>query len=172
MKRLLFNLLHRFAKSFTDEIFRPCAHSLAGKSQLPVLHLTVEEKTRLDSRRRWRSAPVRQVERAKILWHDHAGLNPTAIKATTTVSGGSPREVQYQLPMNRRIFLTRTSTALGGLVVTAGCATPSSSRSDSCDRPARDLVGYWPLRGNARDHSGHGNHSLAHGNGAADGKFE
>ena len=34
------------------------------------------------------------------------------------------------------------------------------------------LVGYWPLRGNARDHSGHGNHGLAHGNGAADGKFE
>jgi hypothetical protein len=50
------------------------------------LHLTVEEKTRLASRRRWRSAPVRQVERAKILWHDHAGLNPTAIKASTTVS--------------------------------------------------------------------------------------
>jgi transposase len=59
---------------------------MAGKSKLPVLHLTVEEKARLDSLRHSRSEPVRKVERAKILWHYHAGLNPTEIKAQANVS--------------------------------------------------------------------------------------
>ena len=59
---------------------------MAGKSKLPVLPLTVEEQARLDSLRRSRSEPVRKVERAKILWHYHAGLNPTEIKAATNVS--------------------------------------------------------------------------------------
>lgn len=59
---------------------------MAGKSKLPVLNLTVEEKARLDSLRHSRSEPVRKVERAKILWHYHAGLNPTEIKAQANVS--------------------------------------------------------------------------------------
>ncbi len=59
---------------------------MAGKSKLPVLQLTVEEKARLDSLRHSRSEPVRKVERAKILWHYHAGLNPTEIKAQAKVS--------------------------------------------------------------------------------------
>ena len=59
---------------------------MAGKSKFPVLHLTVEEKAHLDSLRHSRSEPVRKVERAKILWHYHAGLNPTEIKATANVS--------------------------------------------------------------------------------------
>ena len=46
----------------------------------------MNQKTRLDALRRSRSEPVRKVERAKILWHYHAGLNPTAIQATTNVS--------------------------------------------------------------------------------------
>jgi hypothetical protein len=48
---------------------------------------------------------------------------------------------------------------------------PSSSRSHSRDRLARELVGHWPLRGDARDHSGHGNHGIAHGSRAADSRF-
>jgi transposase len=59
---------------------------MAGKSRLPVLNLTVEEKERLDVLRRSRSEPVRKVERANILWHYHAGLNPTQIKKTVNVS--------------------------------------------------------------------------------------
>ena len=35
-----------------------------------------------------------------------------------------------------------------------------------------DLAGYWPLRGNAQDHSGHGNHGRVHGSGAAEGNFD
>lgn len=59
---------------------------MAGKSRLPVLNLTVEEKERLDSLRHSRSEPVRKVERANILWHYHAGLNPSEIKQTANVS--------------------------------------------------------------------------------------
>ncbi len=59
---------------------------MAGKSKLPVLNLTVEEKQRLDSLRRSRSEPLRKVERASILWHYHAGLNPSEIKRTLKVS--------------------------------------------------------------------------------------
>jgi transposase len=59
---------------------------MAGKSRLAVLNLTVEEKERLDALRHSRSAPVRTVERANILWHYHAGLNPSEIKKATNVS--------------------------------------------------------------------------------------
>jgi len=51
--------------------------SMAGKSRLAVLNLTVEEKQRLDSLRHSRSESLRTVERANILWHYHAGLNPS-----------------------------------------------------------------------------------------------
>ena len=59
---------------------------MAGKSRLAVLNLTLEEKERLDSLRHSRSAPVRTVERANILWHYHAGLNPSEIKKAANVS--------------------------------------------------------------------------------------
>jgi hypothetical protein len=36
----------------------------------------------------------------------------------------------------------------------------------------RDLAGYWPLRGDAHDHSGHGNHGVVHGAGPAEGQFD
>src|SRR5659263_602740 len=60
--------------------------SMAGKCKLSGLNLTVEEKERLDSLRHSRSEPVRKVERANILWHYHAGLNPSEIKKTANVS--------------------------------------------------------------------------------------
>jgi transposase len=59
---------------------------MARKSKLPVLNLTVEEKERLDSLCQSRSEPVRTVERANILWHYHAGLNPSQIQRTVKVS--------------------------------------------------------------------------------------
>ena len=59
---------------------------MAGKSKLPVLNLTVEEKERLDLLRHSRSEPVRKVERANILWHYHAGLNPSEIAQRAKVS--------------------------------------------------------------------------------------
>jgi len=34
------------------------------------------------------------------------------------------------------------------------------------------MVGYWPLRGDARDHSGHGHHGVVHGAGPAEGQFD
>ncbi|MFA5264184.1 MAG: hypothetical protein WC378_10180, partial [Opitutaceae bacterium] len=43
-----FDLVHRFTKTFTERIFRTFVWSMAGKSRLPVLNLTVEEKERLD----------------------------------------------------------------------------------------------------------------------------
>src|SRR6266481_2890628 len=59
---------------------------MAGKSRLAVLNLTVEEKQRLDALRHSRSASLRTVERANILWHYHAGLNPSEIKQAAKVS--------------------------------------------------------------------------------------
>lgn len=59
---------------------------MAGKSKLPVLNLTVEEKKHLDSLRHSRTEPVRKVERANILWHHHSGLSPSQIAQTAKVS--------------------------------------------------------------------------------------
>jgi transposase len=59
---------------------------MAGKSKLSVLQLSVEEKERLDALRHSRCEPVREVERANILWHYHAGLNPTQIEQRVNVS--------------------------------------------------------------------------------------
>lgn len=59
---------------------------MSGKSKLAALHLTVEEKARLDVLRHSRSDAVRTVERANILWHYHAGLNPSQIKKAANVS--------------------------------------------------------------------------------------
>lgn len=59
---------------------------VAGKSKLAGLNLTVEEKERLDSLRHSRSEPAREIERANILWHYHAGWNLSKIAQTTNVS--------------------------------------------------------------------------------------
>lgn len=59
---------------------------MAGKSKLPVLQLTEEEKKRLAALRQARSEPLRKVERANILWHYHAGMNPSAIAQRVRVS--------------------------------------------------------------------------------------
>jgi transposase len=59
---------------------------MAGKSRLAVLKLTAEEKQRLDALRQSRTEPVRTVERAKILWYHHTGLNPSEIKKVMHVS--------------------------------------------------------------------------------------
>jgi hypothetical protein len=74
--------------------------------------------------------------------------------------------------MKRRTFITQSSLALGGLALGGGCSTPSPSRRDSRNELTRDLVGYWPLRVDARDHSGHGHHGLVHGAGPAEGQFD
>jgi transposase len=60
--------------------------SMAGKSKLPRLVLTAEEKQHLEALRASRSASVRAVERAQILWHHHAGMNPSAIQRALHVS--------------------------------------------------------------------------------------
>jgi transposase len=59
---------------------------MAGKSKLAALALTQDEKDLLEVVRHSRSAPVRMVERAKILWHYHAGLNPSQIQQAVKVS--------------------------------------------------------------------------------------
>jgi transposase len=59
---------------------------MAGKSKLATLALTQDEKDVLEVLRQSRSAPVRMVERAKILWHYHEGLNPSQIQRAVKVS--------------------------------------------------------------------------------------
>ncbi len=59
---------------------------MAGKSKLPKLVLTDEEKQRLTDLGRSRSAPVREVERARILSRYHAGESPSAIQRALNVS--------------------------------------------------------------------------------------
>jgi len=59
---------------------------MAGKSKLPALTLTETEKNDLESLRASRSAPVREVERARILLLYHAGHNPSAIQRTLKIS--------------------------------------------------------------------------------------
>ena len=46
---------------------------MAGKSKRPQLVLTLEEVQHLKRLRRSRKAPVREVQRADILWRYHAG---------------------------------------------------------------------------------------------------
>src|SRR5260221_3816168 len=59
---------------------------VAGKSKLPKLVLTDEEKQRLKELSSSRSAPVREVERARILSRYHAGENPSVIQRALNVS--------------------------------------------------------------------------------------
>jgi transposase len=59
---------------------------VAGKSKLPALVLTPEEKQRLETLQAARAAPVREVERAKILLLYHAGKNPSSIRQALNIS--------------------------------------------------------------------------------------
>ena len=59
---------------------------MAGKSKLPALVLTPEERQRLETLRASRAAPVREVERARILLQYHAGNNPSAIQRALNIS--------------------------------------------------------------------------------------
>jgi transposase len=59
---------------------------VAGKSKLPALVLTPEELKRLESLQASRVAPVREVERARILLQYRAGQNPSAIQSSLGIS--------------------------------------------------------------------------------------
>jgi transposase len=59
---------------------------MAGKSKLPALVLTPEELRRLETLNASRVAPVREVERARLLLHYHAGKNPSAIQQALRLS--------------------------------------------------------------------------------------
>lgn len=59
---------------------------MAGKSKLPPLVLTPEEQQRLEALSASRGAPVREVERARILLRYHTGENPSAIQRALNIS--------------------------------------------------------------------------------------
>jgi transposase len=59
---------------------------VAGKSKLPALVLTAEEQRRLEILQASRVAPVREVERARILLQYRAGNNPSAIQKALGIS--------------------------------------------------------------------------------------
>ena len=59
---------------------------MAGKSKLPALTLTPEEQKRLETLQASRVAPVREVERARILLQYRAGNNPSAIQKALGIS--------------------------------------------------------------------------------------
>src|SRR6266581_523694 len=59
---------------------------MAGKSKLPALVLTPEEQKRLETLQASRVAPVREVERARILLQYHAGNHPSAIQRSLGIS--------------------------------------------------------------------------------------
>ena len=59
---------------------------MAGKSKLPRLVLTAEERQRLERLSTSRSAPLREVERARILLHYQAGNNPSSIQSVLKIS--------------------------------------------------------------------------------------
>jgi transposase len=59
---------------------------MAGKSKLPILALTLEQRQGLETLSASRAAPVREVERARILLHYHAGKNPSAIQRALKIS--------------------------------------------------------------------------------------
>jgi len=59
---------------------------VAGKSKLPALVLTPEEEKRLETLQASRAAPVREVERARILLQYRAGNNPSAIQRALGIS--------------------------------------------------------------------------------------
>ena len=59
---------------------------MAGKSKLAGLTLSVEERERLETLSVSRVAPMREVERARILLHFHSGKNPSDIQKALGIS--------------------------------------------------------------------------------------
>ncbi len=59
---------------------------MAGKSKLPALVLTAEEHQRIERLSTSRAAPMREVERARILLQYQAGHNPSAIQSALNIS--------------------------------------------------------------------------------------
>src|SRR5882672_6082561 len=59
---------------------------MARKSKLPALILTSEEQKRLETLQASRTAPVREVERVRILLQYRAGNNPSAIQRALGIS--------------------------------------------------------------------------------------
>lgn len=59
---------------------------MAGKSKLPVLVLTPEQRQNLEILSNSRSEPLRKIERARILLDYHSGKNPSQIKKALGVS--------------------------------------------------------------------------------------
>src|SRR3989442_12465879 len=59
---------------------------MAGKSKLPALALTLEQRQGLETLSASRAAPVREVERARVLLRYHAGENPSAIQRALRIS--------------------------------------------------------------------------------------
>ncbi|MEW6367117.1 MAG: IS630 family transposase [Acidobacteriota bacterium] len=59
---------------------------MANKTRLPKLALTEQEKARLDELRKSRTGPVREVERARVLWLYHTGTSIAGIQRSVGVS--------------------------------------------------------------------------------------
>lgn len=59
---------------------------MAGKSKLPALVLTAHERQLLDGRSTSRTAPVREVERARVLLRYSEGSNPSEIQRSLKIS--------------------------------------------------------------------------------------
>jgi transposase len=59
---------------------------MAGKSKLPALVLTTEELRRLETLSASRTAPLREVERARLLLQYQDGKNPSAIQRALSLS--------------------------------------------------------------------------------------
>jgi transposase len=59
---------------------------MAGKSKLAALVLTTEERKRLETLSASRAAPMREVERARLLLQYHDGKNPSAIQRALNLS--------------------------------------------------------------------------------------
>jgi transposase len=59
---------------------------MAGKSKLPPLVITADEQQRLEILQASRTAPVREVERARILLQYRAGSNPSTIQKALRIS--------------------------------------------------------------------------------------
>ncbi len=74
---------------------------MVGKCKLPALVLTAEERQLLERLSTSRVAPLREVERARILLQYQAGNNPSAIRAALKISRVIPihRDLHKALEM-------------------------------------------------------------------------
>src|SRR5437899_9675944 len=59
---------------------------MAGRCKLPAVDLTPGQRVILETLSGSRAAPVREVERARILLHYHDGKNPSAIQKALKIS--------------------------------------------------------------------------------------